>query len=68
MSAVTKFPGACPHCRRSTADNFAAKHPVGRHCHRDNAQDWVEKCLVVVCACGKTYTNYKHHYQDRSGT
>ena len=67
MSAVTKFPGACPHCRRSTADNFAAKHPAGRHCHRDNAQDWVEKCLVVVCACGKTYTNYRHHY-DRSET
>ena len=60
--SVTKFPAACPACRRSTADNFAAKHPVGRHCHRDNAQDWVEKCLVV-CACGKTYTNYKHHYR-----
>lgn len=60
--SVTKFPAACPACGKPTADVITAKSPAGRHCRRDNFEAWREKCLVLVCPCGKTYTNYKHHY------
>ena len=63
MSAATAFPANCPACGKPTYEVMTAKHPVGRHCHRDNAQDWREKCLVLVCPCGQHYTRYSHHYR-----
>lgn len=57
-----KYPATCPHCGRRTADNFTAPAPAGRHCHRDNTEAWRTHCLTLVCACGRTYTNYKNHY------
>lgn len=63
MTTATAFPANCPACGKPTYEVMTAKHPVGRHCHRDNAQDWREKCFVLVCACGQHYTRYSHHYR-----
>ena len=63
MTTATAFPANCPACDKPTADVLAAKHPAGRHCRRDNFEDWREKCLVLVCPCGQHYTRYTHHYR-----
>ena len=52
------IPTSCPHCGRRTADNYAEKAPVGRHCWRDDAKKWAAKCGVITCACGHGHHNH----------